>query len=776
MRIAPFKVIGLSLLAMFCGLTTSNGQGTRSDYERASNLRSTTENKVFKAEVRPHWFAENTRFWYRNDLAAGAKEFIVVDAVKGIRQSAFDHARLACSLSEKTGKKYDAARLPMDRIEFLEADNAIRFTAEGKEWKCDLEDYCLVEVEPSEAPAEPEGKETRAPRRPELRRRSESPDGRWLAFFKEHNLYLRELEDGEEFALSTEGNEGDAYSGRVFWSPDSKKLVALRTKKGEERKVYFIESSPKDQLQPRLHSFTYPKPGDRIPVSTPQLFDVIARDHVPISNDLFPNSWSVSQIRWDGDSRRFTFLYNQRGHQVLRVIAVDADTGDARAIIDERSETFVDYAHKEFTHPIEDAREIIWMSERDGWNHLYLYDAETGCVKNQITNGEWVVRRVDRVDEEKRQVWFRAGGIRPGQDPYYIHYCRINFDGSGLLVLTEGNGTHSISYSPDSRFFVDTWSRVDMPPVTELRRSDDGKLVCELEKTDWSELLKTGWQVPERFVAKGRDGETDIYGVIFRPTTFDPNKKYPVIEEVYAGPQSSYVPKAFRSYHGPQAMAELGFIMVQIDGMGTSHRSKKFHDVCWKNLGDSGFPDRILWIKAAAAKYPYMDVTRAGIYGGSAGGQSSLRALLAHGDFYKVAVSDCGCHDNRMDKIWWNELWMGWPVGPRYEEQSNVTQAHKLEGKLLLIMGEMDRNVDPASTMQVVNALIKADKDFDLLVMPGVGHGAAKRAYANRRLQDFFVRHLLGVEPRREPRPLEGSASPSSTLCSPLGECDGPAS
>ena len=369
-------------------------------------------------------------------------------------------------------------------------------------------------------------------------------------------------------------------------------------------------------------------------------------------------------------------------------------------------------------------------------------------MKNQITKGDWVVRGVDRVDDEKRQIWFRAGGIRPGQDPYYIHSCRVNFDGSGLVILTEGDGTHSIEYSPDRRFLLDTWSRVDLAPVIELRRTEDGKLVCELERADWSELLKTGWQVPERFVAKGRDGTTDIYGVIFRPTNFDPKKKYPIIEEIYAGPQGSFVPKPFRPFHSAQAMAELGFIVVKIDGMGTSNRSKRFHDVCWKNLGDSGFPDRILWIKAAAAKYPYMDTSRVGIYGGSAGGQSSTRALLAHGDFYKAAVSDCGCHDNRMDKIWWNELWMGWPVGPHYEEQSNATLAPRLQGKLMLIVGEMDQNVDPASTMQVVGALVKANKDFDLLVIPGTGHGAAETPYGNRRRQDFFVRHLLGVEPR----------------------------
>jgi dipeptidyl aminopeptidase/acylaminoacyl peptidase len=389
------------------------------------------------------------------------------------------------------------------------------------------------------------------------------------------------------------------------------------------------------------------------------------------------------------------------------------------------------------------------MSERDGWNHLYLYDAKTGRVKNQITKGPWVVRGVERADKEKRQIWFRAGGIRPGQDPYSVHYCRVNFDGSGLIVLTEGDGTHKIDFSPDQRYLIDSYSRVDMPPVTELRRSGDGKLVCELERADWNALLHTGWKAPERFTAKGRDGTTEIYGVIFRPTNFDAAKKYPVIEDIYAGPQDSFVPKRFAAFYSAQAMAELGFIVVQIDGMGTSNRSKKFHDVCWKNLADAGLPDRILWIRAAATRYPYFDLDRVGIYGGSAGGQSAAGAVMTHGDFYKAAVADCGCHDNRMDKIWWNEQWMGWPVGPHYAANSNVTLAPGLKGKLLLIVGEMDTNVDPASTMQVVDALIRADKDFELLVIPGSNHGAAESSYGRRRRADFFVRNLLGVEPRR---------------------------
>jgi dipeptidyl aminopeptidase/acylaminoacyl peptidase len=388
------------------------------------------------------------------------------------------------------------------------------------------------------------------------------------------------------------------------------------------------------------------------------------------------------------------------------------------------------------------------MSERDGWNHLYLIDAQTGVVKNQITRGAWLVRQVDRVDGDRRQVWFQASGIHSGQDPYHVHFARVNLDGTGLIALTAGDGTHQVEYSPDRRFLIDTYSRVDLPPVTELHKVEDGCLTRELERADWNALLATGWKVPERFVANGRDGKTDIHGVIFRPTNFSPEKKYPVIEQIYAGPQGAFVPKRFAALHRPQSLAELGFIVVQIDGMGTNWRSKSFHDVCWKNLADAGFPDRILWLKAAAQKEKAMDPSRVGLYGGSAGGQNALGGLLLHGDFYKVGAADCGCHDNRMDKIWWNELWMGWPLGPHYAEQSNVTLAPRLQGKLLLTVGELDRNVDPASTMQVVNALIKANKDFELVVFPGANHGAGESPYGRRRRQDFFVRHLLGVEPR----------------------------
>ena len=578
-----------------------------------------------------------------------------------------------------------------------------------------------------------------------------SPDGKWIVSIKDGNLFLRGAQSGEEFRLTYDGRSDDPYTGPFHWSPDSTRLVVLQTRQAQEHKLHFVESSPKDQLQPRLRMIDYLKPGDRVEHPRPRLFDIIARRAIPIADTLFSNPYELEDLRWAPDSARFTFLYNQRGHQLLRVLEVDARTGEARALIEEPSRTFVDYIDKTSLHWIDATGEAVWMSERDGWNHLYLYDTHCGRMKNPITRGEWVVRQVERVDEEKRQVWFFAGGVRPGENPYYLHLCRVNFDGSGFSVLTEGDGTHAVEFSPDRRFFLDRWSRVDQPPVTELRRAEDGKLLCELERADASASLAAGWTMPERFVAKGRDGQTDIYGILIKPSNLDPKKKYPVVEEIYAGPQDAHVPKEFGRLTRQHAIAELGFAVVQIDGMGTNWREKKFHDVCWKNLADAGFPDRKLWIKAATTTRPWMDLTRVGIYGGSAGGQNAMRALLDHGDFYRVAVADCGCHDNRMDKLWWNELWLGWPPDESYVRNSNTADAHKLQGRLLLIVGELDNNVDPASTMQVVNALEKADKDFELLVMTGTGHGAAETPYGSRRRMDFLVRHLLRVEPRWEP-------------------------
>ncbi len=739
--------------------------------------------KVYRDKIEPHWFASNNKFWYRLDLPDDRRQFILVNATNGTRLPAFDHEQLAQALTIFTHKPTQADHLPVSSIRFADDLTTMELIGESSDWTCDLQTYSLTPSKTEKPSKSGESAPTDSQRRRSRARLEaglKSPDGKWEALARGHNLFLRETANGKEQALTYNGDPDNSYARdvqrdraidmqydapdpeapvpEVYWSPDSRRLVAIRTRAGTQRRVYLVESSPADQLQPKLDSYPYLKPGDEIPLRKPHLFDVETKREIPVDDALFSNPWSLSDLQWDPDSSRFNFLYNQRGHQVLRVVAVDGLSGEAKAVIDEQSKTFIDYAGKFFSESVPASGEIIWMSERDGWNHLYLYDARAGQVKRQITKGEWVVRGVDRVDREKRQIWFHAGGLYPGQDPYYIQYCRVNFDGSDFTRLTDADGTHAAQFSPDHRFLIDTWSRVDQPPITELRRCEDGQLLCKLEEADASQLFASGWKAPERFVAKGRDGVTDICGIIVRPKDFDATKKYPIIESIYAGPQDSFVPKAFRPTLTQSGLADLGFVVVQIDGMGTSNRSKKFHDVCWKNLGDAGFPDRILWIKAAAEKYPSLDLSRVGIYGTSAGGQNALRGLLAHGDFYKAGVADSGCHDNRMDKIWWNELWMGWPIGPHYDEQSNVTQASRLTGKLMLMVGEMDKNVDPASTMQVVNALIKANKDFDLVVMPGRGHGVAGTPYGRHRLQQFFVRTLLESGASASARPVASLA------------------
>ena len=820
-------------------------QGTKADYERANNLAQRVSGKTHRSNIKPNWIGETDSFWYMVETGQGKHEFVLVDPDKAEKRAAFDHAKLAHSLSVVLKKEIDPERLPVQSIAFPKKGFVLVQVSE-KSWNCDLNSYELTEVKsefgrtdafsPQSAPRastttgaetgltfqnqlkedvsvfwlDSEGKrqpfgtlkpdESReqhtyaghvwliankngepivvfvatehpthalidgtpkntpvAPRRRRVKNDETtiysnlSPDKSWRISLIKGNVALMSGLDKKSEApltLTNDGKTADAYDAIPLWSPDSKHFVVMQTIPAQEHKVSMVESSPKDQEQPKLFVHDYLKPGDIIAHPRPRLFSLTAQ--IPLKEELFSNPWEISQLRWEPDSAHFTFLYNQRGHQAMRLIRVDAETGEAKAIINEEAKTFIDWTNKVYLSQLDKTHEAIWMSERDGWNHLYLYDASSGKVKNRITKGEWVVRGVDRIDEMKRQIWFRCSGIDPKQDPYHVHYARINFDGSGLTMLTEGDGTHLIEYSPSGKRYTDTYSRVDLPPVVELRESETGNRTMTMEKADTTDLIAAGFSFPERFVAKARDGVTDIWGVIVRPSNFDPTKKYPVLENIYAGPQGSFVPKSFSPSSGMQALAELGFIVVQMDGMGTNNRSKVFHDVCWHNLGDAGFPDRILWHKAAAAKYPYMDLTRVGIYGTSAGGQNALGGLLTHGDFYKAGMADCGCHDNRMDKIWWNEQWMGYPIGPHYEAQSNVALAHNLTGELLLMVGEMDTNVDPASTMQVVNALIKADKDFELLVVPGAGHGVAGSPYGKRRVQDFFVKTLLGVEPRRE--------------------------
>ena len=722
----------------------TNAQGTLKEFRKAEEVETLFAGKVYNAPRKFHWI-DNNFFWYTNKTRKG-KEYLLVNSKEEEQFLAFDHSRLADALAEELDKQVPKNNIQIHDLDFADDRSTLVFTIDNSRISANLDNY---ELEFLEVVKREDNSEGYWGRRSEEKSDKPVPsaDGSFSAFIKDSNLHIRNNKSGKEFQLSYDGTKGNYYSSNIHWSPDGKKIMAYKLRPGEEHKIYFVESSPEEQLQPKLQSRNYLKPGDELAFRSPQLFKVDTREHISIPTNLFDSQYSLSNFRWNEDSRAFTLEYNQRGHQVYRVLQVDAETGKVRTLIEESSPTFIDYSGKKFRYDTQGG-DIIWASERDGWNHLYLFDGKTGNLKHQITKGNWPVREVVHIDEENKHIFYTASGIDDDQDPYFKHYFRIDFDGTNLKRLTEENGNHRVTFSPDYQYYIDQFSRIDMPPVTVLKKTSNKRKQMELQKADISELLATGWQMPEPFKARGRDGETEIWGMIVRPTSFDPSKTYPIIEYIYAGPHSSFVPKDFNAYYkGMSSLAELGFIVVKIDGMGTSNRSKSFHDVAWKNLKDAGFPDRKLWIKAAAKEYPYMDTDRVGIHGRSAGGQSSAGALIFNSDFYDVAVSSAGCHDNRMDKIWWNEQWMGYPIGPHYAESSNTVNAAQLEGDLMLIVGELDSNVDPASTFQFADALIKADKDFELVVRPGMGHSAGNHDYADRKRRDFFVENLMKVRP-----------------------------
>jgi dipeptidyl aminopeptidase/acylaminoacyl peptidase len=583
-----------------------------------------------------------------------------------------------------------------------------------------------------------------------------TPDTEGIAAMPAHVIPdYQVVRDGSALVFRQEGREflrtpADESFDPHWVSPDRAAVLAFAVQRRvEPRSVHIVEASPKDQLQPKLRTLGYVKPGDEIDVVIPKLFRVepdaagaLAAREIPLDRTLYATPWSIDRVRFLPGGREVAFLYNQRGHQVVRVVALDLVTGAARTVAEQSYPTFVDYTNKVWMHWLDGTGELLWMTERSGYNHIELIDVRAGVVKHGVTDGSWNVRRVLHVDEGARTIDIALMGRDPMQDPYHVHDARVAIDSGALTMLTDGDGTCRVDFSPDRSALVSVRARADAPPVHELRRSSDGVVVAELARADDSAMRTAGWIAPERFVAKGRDGATDIWGLVYRPSGFDPARSYPVIENIYAGPHDQHVSKWFDLGGRSREYAELGAIVVEIDGMGTNWRGKAFHDVCWKNLKDAGFPDRIAWLKALATRDASVDLSRVTIFGGSAGGQNAMRAVIDHADMYKAAVADCGCHDNRMDKIWWNEQWMGWPVDESYALNSNMEDAHRLAGKLMLVVGGLDENVDPASTMQVAQKLIDAGKDFELLVIPDAGHGAAESEYGNVRRARFLFAAL----------------------------------
>lgn len=752
------------------------------------------------SRVQPQWLPGGDMFWYKRMLPENSHEFILVDAVKGTRQAGLSQESLADEVEQLTGERPNIEASAQTSLEWdAPSDNTgLKGTFQEKEYASPFAatEVSIQFINKCSGPlrvfwidhaSEPVARGTievgatmqfitwqghlwkitgknestggnllyAAPKEDikdaliiddallhdgSARKRS---DGTQLPhiFVRDDALWMKN-ENGIEILLADDKNTREPFDkDRIYVSPDRRYVAAWQYTPEQEHMLYLVESSTADQVRPKVRSIQCLRPGDQVRVDRPRLFDLANGTEVPTEDTLFRNPYALTNVGWDPNSKEYRFIFNERGHQTLRFLAMGID-GFVRNLAEEKSQTFIDYSGKQYHFLLANSQEMIWASERDGWNHLYLYDLRRGGLTNQITTGEWLVRSVDRVDEDQRVLWFTGYGMVKEQDPYYAQLARINFDGSNLTILTDGNGTHDWKWSPGHKYLLDTWSRVDCPPQTVLRNATDGARIMTVQECQIERLKDAQWSAPEIFTTTGRDGVTSIHGVIFRPENFDENKKYPIFEEVYAGPQGYFTPKYFTRYSWHRGWANRGYIVVQIDGMGTNWRSKAFLDVCYKNLHDAGFPDRIKWIKEAAATRPWMDLNRVGIRGTSGGGQTAGAALIFHNDFYKVAAADSGCHDNRMDKVWWNEQWMGWPVGKAYEDASNVVNAHKLQGKLMLVVGNMDDIVDPSSTYQFVNALNNANKFYELLLIPDGKHACGHGEYGQMRMADFFRRNL----------------------------------
>lgn len=734
---------------------------TTEDYARAEKfLRQHTDPLVFGANVRPDWIDEHL-FWYRNDIPEGY-EFVLVDAEKKQRKRAFDHEKLARALSEAAGKTYEPFKLPFRSFEFSDDRDSLTLTVDSRQYTYDIrQDRCIAEVTEKEV----------------SRNEAVSPDGSRAAFIREHNLWVRDIATGKETQLTTDGikdfgyatnNAGWIKSDRpvLLWSPDSKKIATFQHDGRKVGEMYLVTTNVG---HPRLEAWKYPLPEDKV------IFQIhrvvihldgprVVRLQMPpdqhrstITDHIALRTGELADAEWSTDSSKLAFVSVSRGHKHVILRIADPETGEIRDVLEEKVETFFESGFNEVNwHVLHESNEVIWFSQRDDWGHLYLYDLETGRLKNRITSGAWNVLQVLRVDRKNRTLYFTGAGRESG-DPYFQYLYRVDMDGSGdVELLTHDSVNHNISLSPSGPYFVDSYSTPVEPPVTVLRDLDGRKLLT-VEKADISLLLEAGWKPPIPFTVKARDGKTDLYGLMFKPTEFDPAKKYPIINYIYPGPQTGSVGRrSFSASRGDtQALAELGFIVVAIDAMGTPMRSKSFHAAYYGNMGDNGLPDQITGMKQLAERFSWIDIDKVGIYGHSGGGFASTDAILRYPDFFKVAVSGAGNHDNRNYEDDWGEKWQGlletYPDGTtNYDNQANQLLAKNLKGKLLLAHGTMDSNVPMYNTLLVVNELIAANKDFDLILFPNRGHGFGRESYMIRRRWDYFVKHLMGAEPPKE--------------------------
>ncbi|HEX6069223.1 MAG TPA: DPP IV N-terminal domain-containing protein [Longimicrobiaceae bacterium] len=729
----------------------ARAQGTLEDYRRAERfLGRNASELVYHADVNANWIGEEDRFWYRSE-GPDRTRFLLVDAARGTRAPAFDHARMAEGLGRSLGDTLDPDDLPFQSIEFNEAGDSVEVGVRGDRWQCSLGDYGCAAL-PGEAGV-----------------RGRSPDGRWQAFVRAHDLWVRSLETGEEIRLTDDGAPGWDYATplpnplrlieertetleqppSVFWSPDSTRLLTYRIDSRDAGRLTVVQHAPDYRMRPASYEYVYPLPQDSVlPTAQPVLFSIDGWRRIPVeTTPIEMQYYGGTGFRWSEDGSHALAVVANRGYTRQEVREIDPETGAVRVVLEEVGDPIVDTSRGSILRELEGGR-ILWGSERDGYNHLYLLDAATGEVVRQLTRGPWVVDGVERIDEEAGRVYFTARGREPGRDPYLLHAYSVGLDGSGQTLLTPEPADHDVSFSPGGDYFVDTYSRVDQAPVSVLRRSADGAVVLPLERADIGRLLATGWKQPEPFRAMARDGRTEIHGLLWFPSTFDPSRKYPVVEQIYTGPHGFFTPKSFGAWrNSAQGIAELGFIVIMVDGLGTAGRGREFQRLSFRNLGDSGFEDHIGAMRQLAAERPYMDLTRVGIYGHSAGGYSAARGVLAHPEFYDVAVASAGNHDHQLDKAWWNTQWMGHPIGEHYTEQSNLALAPRLQGKLFLAHGDIDENVPVSATIRMADALIEANKDFDLLIMPNQPHGFGGHPYFVRRRWDYFVRHLLDVEP-----------------------------